>query len=70
MLPASPLGVAESCSVGDKFGDRSWEAIALAEPGGDPRPMSTSAPQTVVDSVIGAECKKEDVRILRLCLAV
>jgi len=68
MLPASPLGVAESCSVGDKFGDRSWEA--LAEPGGEPLPMSTSAPQSVVDSVIGAECKKEDVRILRLCLAV
>ena len=34
-VPASPLDAVGSGSVGDKFGDRSWESNALA--GGEPR---------------------------------
>ena len=36
-MPAGPFGADESDFVGDKFGGRSRETNALAEPGGEPR---------------------------------
>jgi hypothetical protein len=36
-VPTRPSEVTRWGPVGDKFGDRSWEANALAEPDGEPR---------------------------------